>query len=342
MTIVRTIAIVAAITASATAGAQAKIDWQVTVYADGGHNAFTDLAYWNDAYYICFRQGEHHLSMDGVIRVLRSDDMKTWEPCGLIRTLGDDRDPHFAQTDDRLFVYFGVWDLQFGSGTRLPDRGSVRSHVAYTTDGETWSDVQGVFEPGWWLWRVRHHEGMFYSLAYTAKRPRPTMRETLLLRSKDGLDWERVSLVTNERMCGEADLRFNEDGSMWVVSRTGDEAGDAARFESDPSLMHWKRRDIGTLIHAPAIANWGDRFFVAGRGRTDGEYDTQLWEINGASVTPLLTLPSGGDTSYPGLLPDKDADPNGPPAFYITWYSQHEARDRHEANIYAARITLDR
>ncbi len=342
MTIVRATTIIAACIVCTQASAQAKIDWQVTVHADGGHNAFTDLIYWKDAYYICFRKGEHHLSMDGVIRVMRSDDMKTWEPCGQIRTHGDDRDPHFAATKDRLFVYFGVWDLQFGRGARLPDRGSVRSHAAYSTDGKTWSDVHGLFEPGWWLWRVRHHKGTFYSLAYTAKRPRPAMRETLLLRSDDGLEWERVSLVTNERMCGEADLRFNDDGSMWIVSRTGDEAGDAARFDSDPSLMQWTRRDMGTLIHAPAIANWKHRFFIAGRGRTDGEYNTQLWEIKDASVTPLLTVPSGGDTSYPGLLPDKDADPDGPPAFYLTWYSQHEDNDKYISNIFAARITLER
>ncbi len=333
-------ALTLAIVFSINAGAETNIDWQVTVYADGGHNAFTDLAYWKEAYYVCFRSGEHHLSMDGIIRVMRSEDMRSWEPCGTIRTHGDDRDPHFAVTEDRLYVYFGVWDLQFGDGPKLPDRGSVRSHVAFTSDGESWSDVSGVFEPGWWLWRVRHHDGTFYSLAYTAKRPRPNMRETLLIRSDDGLNWERVSRVTNERMCGEADLRFNDDGSMWIISRTGDEAGDAARFDSDPSLMKWTRRDMGTLIHAPAIANWGERFFVAGRGRTDGAYDTQFWEIDDASVKPLLTLPSGGDTSYPGLIPDPNADPDGPPAFFITWYSEHEANARREANIYAARITI--
>jgi len=341
MNFVRAIVIVGVVAFSGHAYAQAKIDWQVTVYADGGHNAFTDLIRWKDAYYICFRQGEHHLSMDGVIRVMRSDDMQTWEPCGTIRTHGDDRDPHFAATDDRLFVFFGVWDLQFGAGTALPDRGKVRSHAAFTEDGETWSKVSGLFEPAWWLWRVRHHDGVFYSLAYTAVRPPPSARETLLLQSADGLKWDRVSRVTNERMCGEADMRFNDDGSMWIISRTGDEAGDAARFDSDPTRMKWTRRDMGTLIHAPAIANWHDRLFVAGRGRTDGEYNTQLWEIDDAAVAPLITLPSGGDTSYPGLLTDPDADPNGPPTFFITWYSQHETKDRYESNIYAARVTVE-
>ena len=147
-------------------------------YGDGRHNAFTDLAFWKGHYYLCFRHGETHGSLDGVIRIMRSTDMRNWEACGTCRTAGDDRDPHFTVTDDRLYVYFGVWDLAHWPGNRVPDRKSVRSHFASTTNGTTWSAVQGIWEPGWWVWRVRHHEGMFYGGAYTAIRPKPDVRET--------------------------------------------------------------------------------------------------------------------------------------------------------------------
>lgn len=316
------------------------IDWQVTAYADGAHNAFTDLAFWRGNYYLCFRHGTGHVSMDGEIRIMRSADMKTWEPVTTIKTFGDDRDPHFTVTEERLWVHFGTWDLRFPDDSGLPDRGVVRSHAVNTEDGETWSDVRALYEPGWWLWRVREHEGTFYSLAYTAERPRPGSRETILLRSQDGWQWEFVSQVTDERMTGEADMWFNEDGSIWMITRTGDEAGDAARFDSDPSLMKWTRQDLGVLIHAPVIAEWKGRFFVAGRGRTNDKYDTQIWESDGAEVRPLLTLPSGGDTSYPGMLLDPATADADAPSFFVTWYSQHETSERHESNVYAARVTL--
>ena len=328
----------------------ARIDWMQKAYGDGRHNAFTDLTRWKDMYYLCFRHGEDHGSMDGEIRVMRSPDMKTWEPCGTLKTFGDDRDPHFAVTGERLYVYFGVWDLEHAEDHGTPSRQDVRSHFASSEDGQTWSDVRGVYEQKWWLWRVRHHGGAFYSIAYSAYRPRPPMRESRLLRSEDGLAWELVSTVTTERMSGEADMWFEDDGSMWLVTRTGDAPGNAWLHRSDPSKQTWTAHDLGELIHSPAIAEWKGRFFVAGRGRNaDGGDVTRLWELypDECRVRPLLTLPSGGDTSYPGLVADPASLDAGQPAFFISWYSQHdqESEPNHTkstASVYVARVIVER
>jgi hypothetical protein len=319
--------------------ADTELLWQEQVYADGRHNAFTDLAYWKGHYYVCFRHGDNHNSMDGEIRVMRSADMKTWEPCGTLRTVGDDRDPHFAQTEDRLYVYFGVWDMLHPEGHGLPGRNAVKSYFSYSEDGESWSDIKGVYESGYWLWRVRYHDGTFYSAAYTAVRPRPDSRETHLVRSEDGLNWELVSVANTQRMAGEADMRFNDDGSMWLLTRTGDEAGDAMILTSDATKTEWTSEDTGTLVHSPAIVEWEGRLFVAGRGRDDDGYNTSLWELKGTELTHLLTLPSGGDTSYPGLLVCPDSIDGGEPELFITWYSQHESEGS-AAAIYAGRIAV--
>ena len=139
---------------SCPAGADARLDWHVTVYSDGAHNAFTDLAYFNGAYYLGFRHGETHASLDGEIRVMRSADMKTWEPCGTIDTAGDDRDAKLIAVGDTLYLYFGTWDIVHRPGRDTPDRGSVRTYFSTPKDGTTWSAGQGIYEPGFFLWLV--------------------------------------------------------------------------------------------------------------------------------------------------------------------------------------------
>ncbi len=326
-------------------GDAASLDWMEKVYGDGMHNAFTDLIAWHGHYYVCFRHATSHMSMDGEIRVMRSADLKAWEPCGTLDTVGDDRDPHFAATDTALSVYFGTWDTVHQPGHALPDRHSVRSYFATSTDGTQWSKIQGVYEPEWWLWRVRYHDGAYYSAAYTAVRPHPDVRETRLLKSENGLDWTLVSTVTNERKAGEADILWRPDGAVWILSRTGDEAGDAEWFRGDASLQQWHGTATGVLIHAPVFATWKDRCFVAGRGRQDGKYVTRIWELAGSEVREVITLPSGGDTSYPGLLVDPASLDTDRPALFASWYSQHERGQnpngtKDAASIYVGRIVI--
>lgn len=335
------VAVLAAGLGMGAAWGEGALDWMETAYSDGRHNAFTDLVRWKDNYYLCFRHGASHSSMDGEIRVMRSPDMRAWTPCGTLDTYGDDRDPHFAVAGDTLYVYFGVWDLDHREGAALPERGRVRSYFATTTDGETWSKIRGVYEPGWWLWRVSHRDGVFYSAAYTAERPKPDVRETRLLRSDNGLDWTLVSVATRERLAGEADLLFPPDGSIRMLTRTGDPAGDAMWLTSNPERTEWQRKDTGVMVHAPVFAYWGERLFVAGRARGEKGSVTRLWEVKGDDLVEQLTLPSGGDTSYPGLISDPAASPDGPPALFISWYSQHENEGKSDAAaIYVARVTV--
>lgn len=335
--------VVLAITLWATwAQGQATLEWSVKAFGDGRHNAFTDLISWHGKYYLCFRHGAAHLSMDGQIQILRSDDLKTWTPCGTLDTLGDDRDPHFTATDQRLYVFFGTWDLLHAQDNGLPGRGRLRSYGAWSENGEQWSDIHALYETGWWLWRVRWLKDAFYSVAYEIDWPSKAKNEARLLRSADGLGWQPVSTVTQERQPDEADFRFLPDGSMEVVMRCCDKQADSMWLKSTPDLMHWTKQDLGVVIHSPVLLSWKDRLFVAGRGREADQSVTRIWERTGDQLKEVFTLPSSGDTAYPGLLLDPATENASAPAFFVSWYSQHE-RDagRHdEANVYAGRVVL--
>lgn len=322
------------------ASAQAKLDWMEKVHDDGRHNAFTDLIRWNDAYYLCFRHAATHMSMDGEIRIMRSTDLKKWEACATLDTVCDDRDPHFVSDGKKLYCYFGVWDLVHMPNHALPDRSSVQSYFASTEDGGNWSKIQGVYEPKWWLWRVRYHDGYLYSAAYTAVRPKPDSRETRLVRSRDGLEWETVSVATTAHGAGEADLYFPAEGGVHLLSRTGDAPGNAFWFRADKEMKTWTETDTGVLVHSPAFCPWRGQFFVAGRGKNDKESVTRVWRTKGDTLEEVITLPSKGDTSYPGLLPDESAPDQT--ALFISWYSQHEsAGDKGHASIYVGRIVVE-
>ncbi len=322
----------------------AEIDWLDKAYSDGRHNAFTDLIRWKDHYYLCFRHGEAHNSLDGEIRVMRSADMRTWESCGTLDTAGDDRDPHFTATDDALYVYFGTWDLRHMDGSALPDRRSVRSYFASSTDGTTWSEIQGIYEPDWWVWRVRYLDGRFYGIAYTAFRPKPDEREMQLIVSDDGLNWTLKSEIANRRQPSESDVTLLDDGSLFVVTRMQDEINEGFIWRSNPEHTEWTGETVGDIVHSPALARWKGRFFVAGRSRNaERAWVTRVWELVDGKVVELITLPSGGDTSYPGLIVDPATENADQPALFVSWYSQHE-EDRQTktsaASIYTARLKV--
>ncbi len=43
------------------------------VHSDGRHNAFTDIVFFKDKYYLVFRNGTHHVSADGKIMIMTSE-----------------------------------------------------------------------------------------------------------------------------------------------------------------------------------------------------------------------------------------------------------------------------
>jgi hypothetical protein len=130
---------------------------------------------------------------------------------------------------------------------------------------------------------------------------------------------------------------FQEDGSIWAVTRTTKEA---MLSKSDPERTTWENTRLGAEIHSPALVEWKGRLFCAGRSIHDGDRMTSIWEIVDGKAIELIVLPSGRDTAYPGLILDPATVAAESPAFYVSWYSQHETQG-HKSNIYVARVTLE-
>ncbi len=296
------------------------------------HNAFTDLVRWNDQFYCAFREGRGHVSADGRIRVLSSKDADAWNSTGSIELAGYDlRDAHLSVTPDNRLMLLG------GAAPREKDGQSAPtgSFVAFSKDGKEWTKPQIVSEPGRWLWCVTWHGGKAFGVAYPASQGEPSIE---LLTSNDGIAWQ--SLVPELYGTGfpnETTLRFDPSGTCYALVRRDKHANEpysAVLGISRGNYTQWQWFDLGAefngfggpnLIQLPS-GHW----LAAGRMHQDGAHTALCYlDMNEHKMTRLLKFPSGGDTSYPGLLWHNDL-------LYMSYYSTHEGK----TSIYLAEIKI--
>lgn len=323
-----------------------------TIVRDGWHNAFTDLCFWRDAYWLTYRRGSAHISHDGEIIVMRSEDLRRWRKFASLKTAGDDRDPKLCAVKDRLYVYFGTW---LPKPEEWPDKyyGPLVTHVSFTNDGFNWSNPIRVYEENHWLWRVRYHDGIFYSPAYGWSDPGEKHRSFLdLLVSDDGLHWKKHSRIAETGdQSNEADLLFREDDETWCIARSSRSPDHSLFYHSKPPYREWKRINLKVTIHCPILFKCGDKILVAGRRRIESPWipqhmpagNTGIFTVKERGIVePFFALPSCGDAAYPGVLP------SGRDRFIVSYYSQHAylsgvinaPSPLNAADIYIAEISL--
>jgi len=324
----------------------ALIDWVRCIHSDGWHNAFTDLQWFKGKYYVCFRNGLSHVSTDGKVVVVASDDLYRWERVGVpVNTMGDDRDPHLIVAGDRLYVITGSSSWS----ETIPEVGKehryVRSYCSYTDDGINWSKPQQIYKDHYWVWGVGYTDGVFYGLAYGgAGMFEGGITQLHLVRSSDALDWEKVSQVSPDG--SEATFRIAEDGTMRVAIRDKNETRLSIAV-AKPPFKDWQITDVDKVIPAPKLIQVGGQEYIIGRQHlpdpknVDSCIDrrTSVWRLEDDKIEHVLDLPSSGDTSYVGVIIREDE------SVLLSYYSQHEVNYSAEhwtcpANIYLAQIRL--
>jgi len=300
--------------------------------ADGYHNAFTDLLRWKDHYYVSFRTAQSHgMPPNGDVVVYRSPDLADWELCIRLDTGGDDRDPKLVDAGERLAVTFGTWIPRWGDGTRtVPNAPSdLVTHVAASEDGLCWAVPRQVYGVNYWLWRILPAEGGYYCAAYHfGRRDDRDMRTVHLLHSEDLFDWRLLCLMRSGGGCGEPALYQPEPGVMCCVVRTLEPRHHSWLGRSTRPYTEWDWTDLGVMVHAPAVLRVHGKWLVAGRSQEEdlpdgcceasGSHHTSVWEIADRGAQHVLTVPSAGDCSYPGLALGSGGE------VVMSYYSQHE------------------
>ncbi|MEZ5301795.1 MAG: hypothetical protein R3F11_14260 [Verrucomicrobiales bacterium] len=295
------------------------------------HNAFTDLIKWRGEFYCGFREGRGHVSTDGKIRILRSAGGSGWESAAVVSKAGHDlRDAHLCAMPGGKLMLVGGICRRAKDGESAP----TGSFVAFSEDGKTWTDPQIVSEFGRWLWAVQWHGDTGYGVAYGGKAPDGKWLPSSLLATKDGIAYEPLAADFLAAGRGtEAVVRFDaKSGRALCLHRRDGNPNSAFLGTADAPYRDWQWIDLGHYFGGPNLIQLPSGDWIgAGRKIESGKAKTCLIGIDPTTgkSTPLLDVPSGGDTSYPGLVIDGET-------LWMSYYSSHEGK----TSIYLAKIGI--
>ncbi len=296
------------------------------IWDAGAHNAFTDLIRWHDRWFCTFRESDAHIGGNGRIRVLMSTDGDTWTSAALIDEAGIDlRDPKMSITpDDRLMILAGGSVYE---GTTYRGR---QPRVLFSSDGSTWSAPERILAEGDWLWRVTWHDGTAYGVTYRTKPGEPSEWMTALVSSRDGRTFEEVAAFAVPGRPNETTLRFMPDGEMVALLRR--EAGNRFAWlgRSRAPYTSWTWKETSQSVGGPNFIRLPDGdLWATGRDSTSSPKTVVARLTLDAGYEPVLTLPSGGDTSYAGMVWHDGL-------LWVSYYASHEGK----TSIYLARVKL--
>jgi len=296
------------------------------------HQAFTDLCIADNEFLLAFREGDGHVyGADGSVRVLRSKDGRRWESAAVLTQDGVDlRDPKIslAPNQERVVLMGGSrYDGKrfLGRTTKLARLPADAETKATIVDVTIDPDIR---QPDDWLWRICWHQGAAYGVVYQPKAAR-----VHLVRSADGDQFELVKTFDHDGKPSEATVRATPTGELVALLRR-DAGNHRARIGSAaPPFTDWTWAELPTPLGGPELLVLPDgRMLAAGRVHTEAGAKTTIGEVRlDGTWLPLLELPSGGDTSYPGMVRIGDR-------LLVSYYSSHEGK----TSIYVAHLHIDR
>ena len=292
------------------------------IWDRGEHNAFTDLIRFRDRWWCTFREAKDHGSSIGKVRVITSENGDDWTSSALVEQDGIDlRDPKLSiMPDGRLMLIMG--------GSVYDDKGTYRTRsprVAFSSDGHLWSVPTKLLAEDHWLWRVTWHKAKGYSVSKLGDGRDP--RRVMLYQTQDGIRWNWITEFRDiPAWPNEATIRFLNNDEMVVLLRRNQTAWIGT---SHSPYTQWIWTDTGHRIGGPNFLLLPDgSMWAAGRQYGD-KATTVLARMTRDSYEPMLTLPSGGDCSYPGMVWHDGL-------LWMSYYSSHEG----ETSIYLARIKI--
>jgi hypothetical protein len=300
--------------------------------ADGEHNSNTDMILWQGDFLLVHDARPYHLGTpESRLVVRRSPDGRRWETLARLRVPGKDiRDPKLAVIGGRLFLY-----ALPNSGVAATPEGTV---LATSDDAVTWTPFEPVGPEGWLFWRPKSPDGgvTWYVPAYWKDHG-----ESILLRSRDGRSWERVSAIHRGDGNDETAIEFLPDGRLLATARLeitpdsplGHRDAGTAIAVAEPPYTQWRTvRSQVTRLDGPALFRIDDTVFAVARHQPEprgrlmrlgsmlARKRTALYRVEPERLVRLSDLPSAGDTSYAGVV-QRDG------ALFVDYYTSRIDRD---------------
>jgi len=182
-----------------------------------------------------------------------------------------------------------------------------------------------------WLWKVTWHKGKAYSAIYQLTTEGSILQ---LVKSSDGISYSHITTLNIPGKPNETTLRFTSDNKMIAVVRRGGSNPHGYIGISDVPYKQWKWNELEGRLGGPDFLILPGNKMICGTREylPDGENKMMLAKItNAGDLTKLVTLPSGGDCSYPGMVIRDNI-------LYVSYYSAHEEKTA----IYFAKLWLEK
>ena len=291
------------------------------IFSNGKHNAFTAMRRFKGDLFLAFRAGDAHNSPTADVLVLRSKDGKDWKQVHKFDAGKDDRDPQMVVTDNKLFLYSPVMNGK-----------ELTTWLATTGDGETWSEVVKIYEPQYILWKPGIHEGVFYATAHKKDESSGGKgREVHLVKSADGVKWEKVSTIRAGNWESETTLHFDDRHHATAFLRQKYGRPQAQVLESDPPYAEWKSRDAGVPHFSGHSVHTfkGTTYLLSRFTGPDKAYGSMIYTFADGKLTPYCQMPASGDCAYAEAVQDGAN-------MLVSYYSTHEGI----TDIYLAVVPL--
>ena len=298
------------------------------IWNEGAHNAFTDLIRHEGTFFCVFREGKGHVSPDGAVRVLRSEDGKQWRSAARVtHPEGDLRDPKISRTPE------GKLMLLAALAVKKEGKMTHRNFVWFSEDGEEWGEPLETGEENIWLWRTAWRGENCYGLGYSTDGG-----QFVRLYKGDGREFEVLvpDLFSKTRQGkgypNETALVFAPDGTAYCLLRRDADSATGQLGIARPPYTEWQWKDSGVRIGGPEMVQLPDGRLLAVVRFYDGGARTSLaWvDRETGDITESVKLPSGGDTSYAGMVLEGET-------LWVSYYSSHEGR----TSIYCAEVALE-
>jgi hypothetical protein len=233
---------------------------------------------------------------------------------------GDLRDPKLCITPDGRLMMDAVLAIV------KPKELHHRSVSFFSKDGANWDGPFAKGDDNYWLWRSTWHDGKCFNVGYSTVG-KSTVR---LYASDDGRQFKVLKdRFLDDGEPNECSLLIREDGTCLCLARR--EAPALLGIAKAP-YDTWKSITLNRRVGGPQLIQLPDgRLVVGGRLHEPQVRTALLWlDAEKGELTEFAKFPSGGDTSYPGLVWHEDI-------LWVSYYSSHEGK----TSIYLAKVRLD-
>lgn len=307
----------------------------VKIWDQAPHSAFTDLIRFQNSFYCTFREADSHITginNPGKVRILKSADGANWSVIAHFEVSQKDiRDPKLSITpDNRIMVFMDVETYQ-ANGTTVATR---TPHVSFSDNTgnnfsipeETLLDPQ-IKAAHNWIWRVTWHKGVGYGVDYLGAGP------LNLVKTTEGKNFQKLARIVVDGNPNEATVRFDQNDKMYMLIRREllDQKG--VLVTSVPPYSSFQQTKLSIRLGGPEfIFLDNNTLCIASRefSASGAAIGTAVFvtDLNG-NISKTIKLPSGGDTSYAGMLIHENK-------LWVSYYSSHQGKTQ----IYLSKIPL--